>query len=77
MSDYGKDYLYRGRVLSVWQTQSDLQFGVISSDPLKGGFGSDHYRWVRNRDLGRYKSREEAQAALDAFAKKHKLPGKR
>lgn len=73
----GKKYLYRGRILSVQQTLSDLLFGVISSDPLQYGFGSDHYRWVKNRDLGRYKTEEEAQAALDAFAKKHKLPRKR
>ena len=73
----GNTYLYRGKILSVQQTLSDLLFGVISSDPLKGGYGSDHYRWVKNRDLGRYKNREEAQAALDAFAAKHRLQPRR
>ena len=70
----GTSYLYKGRILSVQQTLSDLLFGVISSDPLMVGFGSDHYRWVKNSSLGRYGSREEAQAALDAFAKSRKLP---
>ena len=61
-----KRYLYRGRVLSVQQTQTDLKYGVISSDRDKGHFGSEYYRWVKS--FGKYASREEAQAALDAFA---------
>ena len=64
----GKKYLYRGRILSVQQTLTDLKFGVISSDRDKGHFGSEYYRWLKNKEISRYQSREEAQAALDAVA---------
>ena len=69
----GTSYLYRGRVLSVQQTFSDLKFGVISCPP-RAIATSANYRWVKNSSLGRYSTREEAQTALDAFAKSRKLP---
>lgn len=56
-----KKYLYRGKVLEVRQTLSDLKYGVILNS-----FGT--YSWMKNKSIGRYKEREEAQAALDAFA---------
>lgn len=69
----GTKYLYKGRVLSVQQTFSDLKYGIISCPP-RSIATSANYRWVKNSSLGRYDSREEAQAALDAFARSRKLP---
>ena len=61
-----RKYLYRNKVLEIRQTFSDLKYGVIANS-----FGT--YRWMKNSDIGRYETEEEAQAALDAFAKKHDL----
>lgn len=64
-----KRYLYRGRVLQVWQYMSDLKYGIVSSDAKI----VSPRRPVMNKDLGRYDDHDEAQAALDAFAKKKGL----
>ena len=64
-----RKYEYRGRVLCVWQFLSDLTYGVVSFETQ----AISSYRAVRNKDLGRYKDRDAAQAALDAFAAKKGL----
>ena len=64
-----RKYEYRGRVLSVWQFLSDLTYGVVSIDTQK----ISSYRALKNKDLKRYKDRDAAQAALDAFAAKKGL----
>ena len=70
MAEFEKrKYEYRGRVLCVWQFLSDRTYGVVSFDTQ----AISSYRSVRNKDLGRYKDRDAAQAALDAFAAKKGL----
>lgn len=64
-----RKYEYRGRVLRVWRFMRDLSYGVASFDTQ----AISSYRAVRNKDLKRYKDRDEAQAALDAFAAKKGL----
>lgn len=66
-----RKYEYRERVLCVWQFLSDLTYGVVSKSADAQAISS--YRAVRNRDLSRYKDRDAAQAALDAFAAKRGL----
>ncbi|WP_392439141.1 hypothetical protein [Cloacibacillus evryensis] len=53
MAEAAKRYLYRGRVLGVWQFLSSLECGIRSQDGA--GIGSSSYRSVKNSELGRCK----------------------
>lgn len=64
-------YIYKGRTLGVWQTQSDLKFGIVSAERF--GWSPHNYKWIKNKELGRYEDPHKAQAALDAFARAHGL----